>query len=180
MGVTRTEVQAITFQLDKEIYGIDVHQIKEIIKVRDYVKVPNAPGYVEGVINLRGQITPIVDLRKIFGMVQREFDENSRIIMVEFDSDVVGLIVDCVVGVVTVPIGEIVKSPSITTSPSNSFISGIIRSENQLTILIDVVKLLQEHCQVSQDGASAFKITKNVAKSEKPSASVSSPSSAEI
>ncbi|MDI9644443.1 MAG: chemotaxis protein CheW [Candidatus Verstraetearchaeota archaeon] len=160
MGGTRTEVQAITFQLDKEIYGIDVHQIKEIIKVREYVKVPNAPEYVEGVINLRGQITPIVDLRKIFGMEHKNFDENSRIIMVELDSDVVGLIVDSVVGVVTVPVGEIVRSPSLTMSASNSFISGIIRAENQLTILIDVVKLLQEHCQISQDAGSALKSMK--------------------
>ncbi|MCQ8892388.1 MAG: chemotaxis protein CheW [Candidatus Methanosuratincola sp.] len=145
------EVQAITFQLGKEMYGIDVHQIKEIIKVKEYVKVPNAPDYIEGVINLRGQITPIVDLRKIFGMDHKEFDDNSRIIMVEFESDVVGLIVDCVVGVVTVPIEEIVKSPSIAMSANNSFISGIIRSEDNLTILIDVVRLLSERCQVKAE-----------------------------
>ncbi len=147
MADQKGEVQAITFQLDREMYGIDVHQIKEIIKIKEYVKVPNAPDYIEGVINLRGQITPIVDLRKIFGMEHKEFDDNSRIIMVEFESDVVGLIVDCVVGVVTVPIGEIVKSPSIAMSANNSFISGIIKSEDNLTILIDVVRLLSERCQ---------------------------------
>lgn len=144
---SRSEVQAITFQLGREVYGIDVHQIKEIIKIREYVKVPNAPSYVEGVINLRGQITPIVDLRKIFGMESRQFDDNTRIIMVEINSDVVGIIVDSVVGVLTVPCTEIVKTPSLTTNASNAFISGIIRTDNQLTILIDVIKLLEEECQ---------------------------------
>ncbi|MEJ5292629.1 MAG: chemotaxis protein CheW [Candidatus Methanosuratincola sp.] len=144
MNSGRSEVQAITFQLGKETYGIDVHQIKEIIKVRDYVRVPNSPEYVEGVINLRGLITPIVNLRTIFGMEDKDFDENSRIIMVELDSDVIGLIVDSVVGVITVPSNEIIKSPSLTNNESNTFISGIIRTESQLIILINVITLLKE------------------------------------
>jgi len=145
MGNSRTEIQAITFHLAKETYGIDVHQIKEIIKTREYVKVPNAPQFVEGVINLRGQITPIVDLRKIFEVETRKEDDNSRIIMVDLNSEVIGLIVDSVVGVVTVPAEEIVKSPSLTVSASNTFISGIIRTESQLIILIDVTKLMEDH-----------------------------------
>ncbi|MEM4158077.1 MAG: chemotaxis protein CheW [Candidatus Methanomethylicaceae archaeon] len=141
---SRTELQAITFTLDKEMYGIEVHQIKEIIKVREYIKVPNAPDYVEGVINLRGQITPIVNLRKIFRMKEGTMDENSRIIMVEIDSEVMGLIVDSVVGVVTVPLKEVVKTPTLASTSTNVFITGIIRAESQLIILIDVVKLMEE------------------------------------
>ncbi|MGC8936927.1 MAG: chemotaxis protein CheW [Candidatus Methanomethylicaceae archaeon] len=140
----RAELQAITFSLGKEIYGIEVHQIKEIIKVRDYVKVPNAPEYVEGVINLRGQITPIINLRKIFKMNQKSVDENSRIIIVELDSEIIGVIVDSVLGVVNVPIKEVVKTPALTKSGINSFITGIIRTESQLVILIDVVKLMED------------------------------------
>lgn len=153
MGNSRIEIQAITFQLARETYGVDVHQIKEIIKTREYVKVPNAPSFVEGVINLRGQITPIVDLRKIFDVECKKEDDNSRIIMVDLNSEVIGLIVDSVVGVVTVPADEIVKSPSLTMNATNSFISGIIRTESQLIILIDVTKLMEDHAV----GASAYK-----------------------
>jgi len=83
----RDELQAITFSLGREMYGIEVRQIKEIIKVREYVRVPRAPDFVEGVINLRGQITPILNLRKIFGIEQRPVNEDSRIIMVEMDRE---------------------------------------------------------------------------------------------
>jgi purine-binding chemotaxis protein CheW len=140
----KTELQVIAFSLGREMYGVDVHQIKEIIKVKECVKVPNAPDYVEGVINLRGQITPIINLRKVFGMEQHPMDENSRIIMVELESDVVGLIVDSVVGVVTTPLREVVKPPVLAASGANTFITGIIRTEANLVILIDVVKLMNE------------------------------------
>ncbi len=149
------ELQAITFQLGKETYGIDVHQIKEIMKIRDYVRVPNAPHFIEGVINLRGQITPIVDLRKIFGMEHRSVDENSRIIMVELSSDVVGLIVDSVVGVVTVPSREIVRVPSLTKNASNEFVSGIIRTDAHLIIVIEVKRLLEGNGNLSQANVAA-------------------------
>ncbi|MDH5807089.1 MAG: chemotaxis protein CheW [Candidatus Methanomethylicaceae archaeon] len=142
MRVGGGEVQAIAFLLDKEVYGIEVQQIKEIIKVRDYVTVPNAPNYIEGVINLRGQVTPIVSLRKIFGMEKKPLDENSRIIMVELESEVVGLIVDSVLGVISVMRNDIVKPPLLTSNNANSFITGIIRQDDQLIILIDVMKLM--------------------------------------
>jgi len=147
---SNSELQAITFQIGREIYGIDVHQIKEIMKIRDYVRVPNAPHFVEGVINLRGQITPIVDLRKIFGMEHKSVDENSRIIMVEVGPDVVGLIVDSVVGVVTVPSREIIRVPSLTKSVSNEFVSGIIRVDSHLIIVIEVKRLLEANGNLSQ------------------------------
>lgn len=139
----RDELQAITFSLGREMYGIEVRQIKEIIKVREYVRVPRAPDFVEGVINLRGQITPILNLRKIFGIEQRPVNEDSRIIMVEMESEVVGLIVDSVVGVVTIPLKDVVRPPALT-SKDNDIITGIIRTETQLIILIDVIKLLDE------------------------------------
>ncbi|MCS7098582.1 MAG: chemotaxis protein CheW [Candidatus Methanomethyliaceae archaeon] len=140
----RNEVQAIAFLLNNEVYGIEVQQIKEIIKVKDYVTVPNAPNYIEGVINLRGQITPIVSLRKIFGMDKRPLDENSRIIMVELESEVIGLIVDSVLGVISAACNDVVKPPLLTSNDGNSFLTGIIRQGDQLIILIDVMKLMND------------------------------------
>lgn len=140
----KDEIQAIAFLLNNEVYGIEVQQIKEIIKVKDYVTVPNAPNYIEGVINLRGQITPIVSLRKVFGMDKRPLDENSRIIMVELESEVIGLIVDSVLGVISATYNDVVKPPLLTSNDGNSFITGIIRQGEQLIIMIDVMKLIND------------------------------------
>jgi len=138
-----SEIQVITFQIDREVYGVDVHQIKEIIKVREYVRLPNSPASIEGVIHLRGQIIPTIDLRKAFSMEQKKSDEDTRIIMSEYNSEVVGLIVDSVIGVSSASRSDVTKPPTLTKSNANEFVTGVIKEKNQLIVVIDVVRLME-------------------------------------
>lgn len=154
-----SETQVITFQVDREIYGLDVHQIKEIIKVRDCVRLPNSPPSIEGVIHLRGQIIPIIDLRKTFHMAPKKSDENTRIIMAEYSSEIVGLIVDSVIDVASVTQSDIVKPPALTKSNGNEFVTGIVKYKDDLIVVINVVRLMEAKNAADQNVSLASEIS---------------------
>ena len=136
------EVQVVMFKLGDEVFGVDVHQVREIIKVKGCAKVPNAPHFIEGVINLRGQITPIVNIKTLLGLESKELSEETRIIIAEVSSDSVGLIVDAVLGVNRIPKKDIVPPPKIAKSEGNNSIVGIAKLSEQLVILLDIESLL--------------------------------------
>ena len=138
------EIQVVMFKLGDEVFGIDVHQVREIIKAKAYAKVPNAPYFIEGVINLRGQITPIVNIKSLLGIQSENISDNARIVITEVDSENVGLIVDSVLGVNRVPKKDIVTPPRITKGSRNDSIVGIAKVGEQLVILLDVKNLLAE------------------------------------
>jgi purine-binding chemotaxis protein CheW len=143
------EVQLVVFKLGEEEYGVDVSQVREIVKLMPITRIPRAPSFVEGVINLRGQITTIIDLRKRFGVEKSGGDE--RCIMVtELESNVVGMIVDSVSEVLRLPTENIDPTPPmVMTKISADFLKGVGKLDGRLIILLDLGRILTEE-EVSQ------------------------------
>lgn len=134
--------QAVVFSLAGELYGLDISRIQGIIRVPEVTKVPRAPDFVEGVINLRGDIVPIVDLRKRFGRPLEDHTADTRIINVEMDADLVGLIVDSVEEVLNIPAEVIEPPPDLVTSADSPYLRGIAKIEDRLVILLDLDEIL--------------------------------------
>lgn len=140
-GFNGMDSQVVVFQLGDELFGIDVSQVREIVKIKSYTRVPQAPEFVEGVINLRGQITPVVNTKKLFNMQDASLADNSLVIIVEIGDDVVGLIVDSVLGVQRISKKDVVTPPSVVRSV-NTPITGIAKLPGKLIILVDANKLI--------------------------------------
>ncbi len=138
------ELQAVIFRLGNEIFGVDVHQVREIIKMREYTRIPNTPSYICGVINLRGQITTIIDLRKVFEMDSGSVGSDLRIIILDAKDVNVGVIVDSVLGVTRISTKDVEPPPKITKTSALEFINGIAKHDENLIILLDLEKLLEK------------------------------------
>ena len=143
------ENQIVIFELSSEYFGVDIAAVQSIIKIQPITRLPHTPEFVEGVTNLRGKVLPVVDLRKRFGVVARDVDKNSRIIVASFDQNEVGMIVDEVSEVVTVPTGAVEAAPAIATTIDSTFIKGIaklggnsVQQEERLVILLDLAHVL--------------------------------------
>ena len=136
------EFQLVAFQLGEETYGVDISQVEEIIRLQPITKVPGAPDFVEGVINLRGRVIPVIDLRKRFHLPPREETKNTRIVVVEVPPNTVGMIVDAVDEVLRIS-EEKIEAPSlIISSIDTEYIKGVGKLENKLLILLDLAKVL--------------------------------------
>jgi purine-binding chemotaxis protein CheW len=157
-GNVAGEVQLVVFQLGTEEFGVDIKQVKEIIKVTEITRIPNSPSFVEGVINLRGQITTIMDLRKRLDLAVSEQTENTRIIIVELEKNTIGMIVDSVAEVLRLPRSEIEPTPSISTEVDTEYIMGVgklsAEDRDRLLILLDLTKVLsqEEAAQIEEVG----------------------------
>jgi len=137
--------QVIVFNLGDERYGVDISQVREIIRPTQITRIPNAPDFVEGVINLRGQITTIINLRKRFGMQPKEIDNDTRIIVVENENAVIGMMVDTVSEVKYLSTGDIEALPNMITARNDAkFLKGVGKLPDGLLILIDLNKVLSE------------------------------------
>ncbi|MEW6611552.1 chemotaxis protein CheW [Thermithiobacillus tepidarius DSM 3134] len=141
---TQGVTQWATFQLDQEKYGVNVLQVQEIIRMTEITPVPGAPGYVLGVINLRGNVVPIISTRERFNLPAAEPTPETRIILVDLEKQVVGIVVDSVAEVVNLEAGEIEKAPSMDKDEWVQFIHGVARRQSDLLILLDLGKLLSE------------------------------------
>lgn len=139
-------LQLVTFKLGDEEYGIDILKVQEINRMTEITSMPKAPFFVEGVINLRGKVIPVVNLRKRFGLGLKEIDSQSRIIVVDIGSTV-GLIVDSVSEVLRISSDTIEPPPPITGGVGSEYIMGIGKLEDRLIILLDIDKLLSEGIQ---------------------------------
>jgi purine-binding chemotaxis protein CheW len=137
-------LQFVTFTLGNEEYAVDILSVQEINRITEITKVPNSPDYVEGVINLRGKVIPVINLRKKFGREEKETDDTSRIIIMEIQDITNGLIVDSVSEVLRIPTSTIEPAPPMSSNISSRFIKGIAKLENRLIILIDLDRLLGE------------------------------------
>lgn len=135
-------IQLIGFLLGKEIFGFDINNIREINRIANITKVPNVPEYIDGVINLRGNVIPIINLRTKTKMPKKEFDSKTRIIIIENENMVVGFIVDEVKEVLRIPESIIMPPPAIAVTETSEYISSVARTENGLIILLDIGKLL--------------------------------------
>ena len=137
-------LQWVTFQLDRETYGINVMQVQEVLRYTEIAPVPGAPDYVLGIINLRGNVVTVIDTRSRFGLPPAEVSENSRIVIIEADKQVIGIMVDSVAEVVYLRSSEIDVAPSVGTEESAKFIQGVSNRDGELLILVDLNKLLSD------------------------------------
>lgn len=136
------ERQLVVFQLGAEFYGVDIARVHEIIRLQTITRVPRAPAFVEGVINLRGKVIPVVDLRRRFGLESSEHTRASRIVVVEIGDNVVGVIVDGVSEVLRVT-GASIEPPSpVVAGIESEYIYGIARLDDRLVILLDLDRVL--------------------------------------
>jgi purine-binding chemotaxis protein CheW len=135
--------QLVIFRLGKEEFGIEVSFVNSVIRMREITRIPRAPHFLEGVINLRGQITAIIDLRKHFGLESKAYDDKTRILVLEFGDIKVGLIVDAVYEVVRLPKENIEPPPSVLESQlGQHHVKGVGKHDDRLIIIIDVESLL--------------------------------------
>ena len=139
------EDQFLLCRLDREEYGINISDVQSIEELQSIVAVPDMPDYVKGVINLRGQVIPVIDMRLKLKMEKREYDDRTCIVIVKINTTNVGLIVDTVSEVVNIPEANIEPAPSFKDSKTdNRYISGIGKTGEEVKILLDVSKLLEE------------------------------------
>ncbi len=137
-------LQWVTFKLENEKYGVNVMQVQEVLRMTDIAPVPGAPHYVVGIVNLRGNVVTVIDTRTRFGLMPREADDDTRIIVIEAEGQVVGILVDSVAEVIELRGSEIETTPNVGNEESSKFIRGVTSQEGELIILIDLNKLLTE------------------------------------
>lgn len=138
------ELRWVTFRLENEKYGINVMQVQEVLRVSEIAPVPGAPDYVLGIINLRGNVVTVIDTRKRFGLMPKEMDDSTRIVIIESEEQVVGILVDSVAEVVDLRISEMESAPNVGTEESAKFIQGVASHDDELLILVDLNKLLTD------------------------------------
>lgn len=139
-----TEVQLVIFKLGSEEYGVDIMQVKEIGPYKQAVRIPNTPSFIEGVINLRGEIIPIVSLKKRFSIEIEQITDQTRIIVVNVNEKQIGFIVDDASEVLTITSDQIDPAPTIVAGVDREYISGIGKLEERILIILDLNKLFSE------------------------------------
>ncbi len=133
--------QLVTFRLGDEEYGVDILKVHEIDRMMDITEVPNAPSSIEGVINLRGKVIPVINLRKKFNLPEKEADGRTKIVVVDIGT-AAGMIVDSVSEVLRISSDIIEPPPPMTASVSSEYIRGVGKLKDRLLILLDIEKLL--------------------------------------
>lgn len=136
------ELQIVTFKIGKEEFSVDILKVQEIIRVIEITRVPRSPRFVEGVINLRGKVIPVLDLRKRFGLKSIEKDKDTRIIVVESSGRTVGLIVDSVSEVLRLNASTVEPPPEIVGGVDSEYVEGVGKLEDRLIILLNLDKVL--------------------------------------
>ena len=134
-------INLVTFKLGNNEYAIDIMQAKEIIKMEKITLIPNAPDYVEGVINLRGNIIPIVDLKKRFNLEENDGEKNTGIIIVKIDDVDMGIIIDAISKVVSIATSNI-QPPPMLSGIGQKYIKGVAKLEDKLLVVLDLEKLI--------------------------------------
>ena len=136
------ELQVVGFRIGEETFGVRIGSVREIVRVPEITSVPNAQDTIEGVINLRGKIIPVIDLRKRFGQAEIQPDKKNRILVVELEGKLVGLIVNSASEVLKIPPSEIESPGSVFADGESSYVTGVGKLKGRLIILLDISKLL--------------------------------------
>ena len=141
------EIQLVIFRLREEEFGVNIAEVREIVRMMDITHIPEAPGFIEGVINLRGQVIAVIDLAKQFRLTsQAEFPKTARIVVIEVQEKTVGLIVDEVPEVLRISQDNIEPTPEvIETEIHKDYLKGVGKLEDRLIILLDLEKVLKPH-----------------------------------
>ena len=137
-------LQWVTFKLDNETYGINVMRVQEVLRYTEIAPVPGAPSYVLGIINLRGNVVTEIDTRQRFGLDTAEVTDNTRVVIIEADKQVVGILVDSVAEVVYLRQSEVETAPNVGNEESAKFIQGVCNKNNELLILVELDKMMSE------------------------------------
>ncbi len=137
-------IQLVTFKIAEEEFGVDILKVQEIIRMMPITKVPNAPAFVEGVINLRGKVIPVIDMRKRFGMQAAPHDSQTRIKVMDLAGQIVGFVVDAVCEVLRIKESTVEPPPAVVAGIGSEYMRGVGKLEDRLLILLDLDKLLTE------------------------------------
>ncbi|MGH9683334.1 MAG: chemotaxis protein CheW [Candidatus Acidiferrales bacterium] len=143
MPLMDKDIQIVGFRIGRETFGLPISLVREIVRVPEITSVPNAPDYVEGVINLRGRIIPVVDLRKRFGEKVIEASNKNRIVVAEVENRLIGLMVNSASEVLRLPPSEIEAPHSVFQDGELNFITGVGKLNGRLVILLDLNRVLQ-------------------------------------
>ncbi len=138
-------LQLVSFMIGSEEFAINILSVQEINRMLQITKVPNAPSFVSGVVNLRGKVIPVIDLRTKLGLPMKEFDKNTRIVVVEVKDKTVGFIVDAVKEVLRIPTNITEPPPELVTGINSEFIMAVGKLEDRLITLIDIEKVLSNN-----------------------------------
>ena len=136
------DLQVVGFRIGNETYGVRIGAVREIVRVPEITAVPSAPDTIEGVINLRGKIIPVMDLRKRFGLTEITTDKKNRILVVELDNKLLGLIVNSASEVLKIAPSEIEAPGNLFAEGESSYVTGVGKLKGRLIILLDIAKLL--------------------------------------
>ncbi len=147
------QLQLVTFEVTGEEFAVDILAVQEINRMMELTRVPQSPPEVEGVINLRGKIIPVIDLRKRFGQTGTEWNDESRIIVVEIHERIVGFIVDRVHEVLRISSSIVEPPPDLVCSVDSDFIEGVGKLEDRLLILLDIERLFSQSVVNSMSSA---------------------------
>jgi purine-binding chemotaxis protein CheW len=135
-------MQLVSFQLAKEVYGIEITKVREIILISEITKIPQTPHYVKGLINLRSSVIPVIDLRALFGLPEGELTDESRIMVLQAGGKTIGIMVDAVSEVLRVKNDQIAPPPPTIANLGKEYITGLVKLDKQLLILLDIDRIL--------------------------------------
>ena len=136
------ESQLVVFDLADEAYGVDIGCVREIIRMQEITKVPRTPKYVEGVINLRGKVIPVIDLRKRFGFPSAESNKDTRIVVIDIGGTDIGAVVDAVTEVLRLGPGSVEPPSAVIANSDSDYLLGIAKLETRVIILLDLQRAL--------------------------------------
>ena len=138
-------LQLVIFKLGTEEFGVNIMQVQEIIRMPEITRIPKSPDYIKGVINLRGKIIVVMDLDRRFGLVSKEISDESRIIVVDIDGTIMGMVVDSVSEVIRMPGTDVDPTPDIISQKINAnYLSGVGKLEERMLILLNLQNILTE------------------------------------
>jgi len=136
------QVQFVIFQLGESEFGVAINQVLRITRLMDITRVPRAPHFLEGVVNVHGEIVPVLDLKRRFDLPMGEYDDRARILIVEVEDQRVGMIVDSVTEIVRIPTAAIEPPPAMVAQISGVYLTGLGRLDDRLIIILDLSRVL--------------------------------------
>jgi len=146
-------LQLVSFRLGKEEYGIEITQVREIILMGDITRIPQTPAYVQGLINLRNMVIPVIDLRVRFGLEADALTDESRIMVLNVAGKTLGIVVDAVDEVLRVSRNQIAAPPPTVCGVGREYLAGLVRRDTKLLILLDINRLLGQEEHAALEGA---------------------------
>jgi len=147
------QVQLVTFRLGADEFGLDVFSVHEILRYAAPTPVPKAPGFVEGVVDVRGTLVPVVDMRRRFELPEAPVNDETRTVLVQYGGERLGLVVDAVTEVMRVPETAVSEPPAYIRGLAAEFVRGIVRLEGRLVVLIDIERILSSQERIALEQA---------------------------